>query len=163
LFTTQAGERLNGPPLTLLLQACGRRVMEGVRNRLEADFPQINAAHLTLFGALDCGATHASAVAARLGISRQAVGRTARELEALGYLRLEENAEQRNRQRLVLTEAGMHLALAGRAALSEVEAELAGRIGGPALEGLRAALETDWEAGSLHGLDSEQTSVLSER
>jgi DNA-binding MarR family transcriptional regulator len=134
------------PPLTLLLQACTRRVVEGVLDRLHPDFPQINAAHLTLFGALDCGVTHASAVAARLGISRQAVARTARELDALGFLRLEEDPGQRNRQQLTMTEDGMRLALAGRAALADVEAALAVRVGGPALDSLRAALMADWQA-----------------
>lgn len=133
-------------PLTLLLQSCSRRVMDGLLARLCAEFPQVNAAHLTLFGALDCGATHASAAAMRLGISRQAVARTARELEELGLLRLEVDPVQRNRQTLAMTEAGMLLALAGRAALAEVEAELGARIGVAALVALRSALETDWAA-----------------
>jgi len=134
-------------PLTLLLQSCSRRVMEGVLARLAPQFAEINAAHLTLFGALDCGATYASDVAARLGISRQAVARTARELAALGFLRLDEDPMQRNRQHLTLTEAGVQLALAGRAALAEVETELAARIGGPALAALRAGLLADWQPG----------------
>ena len=131
-------------PLTLLLQSCSRRVMDGLLARLSAEFPEVNAAHLTLFGALDCGATHASAAAMRLGISRQAVARTARELEELGLLRLVVDPLQRNRQTLAMTEAGMRLALAGRAALAEVEADLGARIGGAALAALRLALQIDW-------------------
>jgi DNA-binding MarR family transcriptional regulator len=144
LFTTEVDQLKNPTPLTLLLQSCERRVMEGLLTRLRPDFPEISAAHLTLFGALDCGVTHASAVAARLGVSRQAVARTARELDALGYLRLEEDPGQRNRHRLTMTDAGMRLAIAGRAALAEIEAELEARIGGADLAALRAALERDW-------------------
>jgi DNA-binding MarR family transcriptional regulator len=143
-FTTQSGERAPPAPLTLLVQAFDRRLGEALLDRLRPDFPGINAAHLALFAALDCGVTHAAAAAARMGISRQAVARTARELDRLGYLRLEADPAARNRQVLAMTDAGLRLATAGQAALADLEVELAGRIGPGAAEALRRALEREW-------------------
>jgi DNA-binding MarR family transcriptional regulator len=137
---------LTPPPLTLLTQAFERRLTEALLVRLRPTFPQVTAAHLALFGALDCGMTHAAAAAARMGISRQAVARTARDLEALGFLRLEQDPERGNRQVLTMTEAGESLARQGLAALAAVEADLARRVGPDALAALRRALETDWAA-----------------
>jgi DNA-binding MarR family transcriptional regulator len=134
------------PPLTLLLQAFDRHLTEALLAHLRPDFPGLTSAHLALFGALDCGATHAAAAAARMGISRQAVARTARELENLGYLRLEQDPERGNRQLLTMTEAGERLARQGWAALGSAEADLAQRVGTAGLAAFRAVLEAEWSA-----------------
>lgn len=98
--------------------------MGALITRLAGDFPDITPVDLTFFGALDCGATHAAGVAQRLGISRQAVSRTARELEAKGLLRLCPDPDRMNHNLLVMTERGEALAREGRKALAEIEAGL---------------------------------------
>ena len=130
-FPTQSRE----PPLTLLLQNAERRVSAAVLTAVSDDFPGLQAPHLALFGALDCGATHAAAAAERLGISRQAVARTARDLADMGLLRLHTDTDRRNRNRLEMTARGEALALAGRRQLARIEAAL-----GDDLTTLRRAL-----------------------
>ncbi len=132
-------------PLTVLLQTGGLWVLRGVLSRLRArGFDRITEPHLTLLGNLDCGTTHAAAVADRMGVSRQAIARTLREMEASGYLRLERDPVRQNQKVIVMTPEGEKLALAARAALAETEAVLADRIGSRRLEDLREALNADW-------------------
>lgn len=99
---------------------------------------------MMLIANLDCGATHASAVAQRMGVSRQAIFRTTRELQALGLLRLETDPGRGNQKLVVMTEEGMRLVRDARAALAEVDAALAARIGPEAAAQLRAVLEAEW-------------------
>lgn len=132
-------------PLTVLLHSGAVWVLRGVLNRLHAQgFERITEPHLTLLGNLDCGATHGADVAERMGVTRQAIARTLRELEALGYVRLDRDPVRKNQKIIVMTGAGERLALAARAALSEVEAALQDRIGPAQLDALRAALRADW-------------------
>jgi DNA-binding MarR family transcriptional regulator len=97
-----------------------------------------------LLANLDCGATHASAVAQRMGVTRQAMNRTVREMEALGYLSLQTDQKRLNQKLLVMTEGGMRLALDARAAMVDVEKQLGNRIGASALAAMRAPLELPW-------------------
>jgi DNA-binding MarR family transcriptional regulator len=108
----------------VLLHEANLQVMAYLLTTLGAQFPGITAAQLTFFGALDCGSTHATGVATRLGISRQAVSRTARELQEQGLLILQPEAGRMNQNLLVMTEKGEALARAGRAALAEIESRL---------------------------------------
>jgi DNA-binding MarR family transcriptional regulator len=132
MLTISAQERLStlftsdeqASPLTVLLHEASLQVMAHLLATLGSSFPGITAAQLTFFGALDCGSTHASGVATRLGISRQAVSRTARELQDQGLLILQPEAGRMNQNLLVMTEKGEALARAGRAALAEIESRL---------------------------------------
>jgi DNA-binding MarR family transcriptional regulator len=132
-------------PLTVLLHSGAHWILRGVLNRLrDQGFDRITEPHLTLLGHLDCGATHAAAVAERMGVTRQAIARTLRELEALGYVGLERDPVRKNQKVIVMTAAGESLALAARAALEETEAVLKERIGPTRLQGLREALRAEW-------------------
>ena len=51
----------------------------------------LTGAHLTFFSSLNCGLTHASEVARRMGITRQAVYKVTKELQRMDILRLEED------------------------------------------------------------------------
>jgi DNA-binding MarR family transcriptional regulator len=119
-FPTQARD----VPLPLLLLVAERRVAEILLARLTPLAPGLQPSHLALFAALDCGATHAAAAAERLGISRQAVARTAREMETMGLLQLQADAGAANRNLLVMTETGETLAREGRTALALLEDSL---------------------------------------
>lgn len=132
-------------PLTVLLQTASHWVMQGLMAALAAKgYKGLTEAHLTLLGNLDCGTTHASAVAQRIGLSRQAIYRTIREMEMLAYLELHDDPDRRNQKLVVMTDAGIRLALDARGALATLEQTLGQRIGAAALFALRASLEQGW-------------------
>jgi DNA-binding MarR family transcriptional regulator len=144
-FTRLALDDAPSAPLTVLLQTASHWVMQGLMAALSAKgYAGLTEAHLTLLGNLDCGTTHASAVAQRIGLSRQAIYRTIREMEAMGFLVLQNDMQRRNQKLVVMTEVGMHLALDARATLATLEDTLAQRIGADALAALRVSLEQSW-------------------
>lgn len=120
-------------------------VNQSVLNLMAAKgYTKLSEPHLNLLANLDCGITQASAVAKQMGISRQAIYRTTRELQQMGFLTLEEDPQQRNKKRISMTKNGMLLATDARAALSQVEIELAKRVGNGGFKNLRATLAADW-------------------
>lgn len=142
-----------GPPtpLTVLLEAASQSVLQRLHVRLrECGYDTVTEPHLVLFGNLDCGATHAAQIAQRMQVSRQAVSKTLRELQSLGFVRLEDDQARRNQKLVVMTEQGMQLALDAREQLHAIEAEIATEIGTEALSALRCALEAYWTAGPGH-------------
>ena len=100
--------------------------------------------HLNLLANLDCGITHASAVAQQMGVSRQAIYRTTNELQHLGILTLEEDPKKRNQKLIIMTELGMRLAVDARNVLADIESKLAERVGVAGITNLRTTLEAEW-------------------
>jgi len=112
------------------------REMLAMREGLE-----IGTGQLGFLAQLDCGVTQASAIARELGVSRQAVHRQVRELEALGLLRLEVDRDRRNANLIAFTERGIALMALCRQCLAELDAELAARAGGAdVLDGIARTL-----------------------
>jgi len=74
-------------------------------------------------------------------VSRQAISKTLKELQELGFLRLEDDSARRNQRLVVMIERGMQLAAEARAELRMIEAGISDRIGANAMEALRVALE----------------------
>jgi len=91
-------------------------------------------------GQLDCGPNHAAEIARRLGVSRQMVSKTVRELEAKGFLSQTPDPEKGNRKVIVFTEAGMLLMSDARAVLAALDAALAAEGMGAELSVLEAGL-----------------------
>jgi len=147
---TTMGKRQGWPePLTVLLEAASQCVLRTLTDRLRArGYETITEPHLILFGHLDCGATHAARIAQRMRVSRQAISKTLRELQELGFLRLEDDPARRNQKLVVMVERGMQLALEARGELRMIEAEISDGIGADAMEALRVALEKGWGTGS---------------
>ncbi len=144
-FTKDALETVPPAPLTVLTQTAAHWVMRGVLDGLHrAGYAGISEAHLALLGNLDCGTTKSAAIGQRMGISRQAIYRTVREMQALGLLRLEEDPERGNQKLVVMTADGEKLALRARAILAGLEQSLCRRIGADRYAQFRAALEAEW-------------------
>ncbi|MEQ8801686.1 MAG: MarR family winged helix-turn-helix transcriptional regulator [Haliea sp.] len=116
----------------------------------------LTGAHLAFFAFLECGLTHASDVARRMGISRQAVYKVTRDLERIGVLRLEEDPTDRRQKLILMTARGDRVALDARASLAEIEARIEERIGPVRLDQLRGALARDW--GAVLGLEGDEPS-----
>ena len=129
-------------PLPVLLEAASQSLLSDLTKRLHArGYDTITKSHLIIYGNLDCGATHAALIAQRMGVSRQAISKTLRELQDLGFLRLEDDPERRNQKRALMTHSGELLALAAREEIASIEAMIAERIGVHGLEALRRGLE----------------------
>lgn len=132
-------------PLTVLLQSATQSVLQGLVQRVrQLGYAEVSESHLVLFGNLDCGATHASQVAQRMQISRQAVSKTLQELQQLGFVVLEDDSGRRNRKVVVMTEYGKKLAMDARAELQSIENELGRELGIEDMAALRRALESGW-------------------
>jgi DNA-binding MarR family transcriptional regulator len=144
-LTTSAAREGLPEPLTVLLGAASQSVLRTLASRLRArGYDSITEAHLILFGNLDCGATHAAQIAQRMQVSRQAISKTLRELEASGFLRLEDDPDRRNQKLVIMTEYGSQFAVEARDDLRGIEAEITYRIGADAMAALRGALEEGW-------------------
>ena len=147
-FTTNGASSGPSTPLTVLLGAVSQSVLRRLHGRLHLrGYDRITEPHLVLFGNLDCGATHAAQIAQRMQVSRQAISKTLRELQWLGFVRLADDPARRNQKLVVMTEQGMRLAVDAREALHAIEAEMAVEIGAEAMTALRGALEAYWQAG----------------
>jgi DNA-binding MarR family transcriptional regulator len=105
---------------------------------------KLTAAHLMFLNNLDCGATYASEVARRMGISRQAVSRTTRELQSLRILKLGVDPLRKTQKIIHMTAHGERVVLDARACLDEVETVLKLRLGVRDVAKLSAILNCDW-------------------
>jgi len=112
-----------------------------MKERGHTDF---SLSHLMFLANLDCGITHASLVARRMGVSRQAVYRTTRELQSLGVLTLEADPERRNQKIIRMTPRGIEVVTDARACLDIVEVRIRDRIGQRNFDQLTLILGQDW-------------------
>ncbi len=106
----------------------------------------LTPAHLTFLSNLDCGVTHASEVARRTGVSRQAVYRMTNELKALDVLALEDDPDRKNQKVIRMTPHGISVIGDARQCLQEVEEELESRLGKTDFDQLLAILRKEWDA-----------------
>ena len=118
---------------------------QGVLNLMaERGHAEFTVAHLMFLANLDCGVTHAALVARRLGITRQAVYRTTRELQNLGVLSLESDPQRRNQKVIGMTPRGLKVVSVARSCLDAVEAAIRDRIGQRDFDRLTLILGRDW-------------------
>lgn len=144
-FTFDISTETQNPPLGLSLINATQWISVSLLNLMKArGYDYLTSAHLTFFASLDCGTTHASNVARRMGISRQAVYKTTKELQKLGVLELLEAPDDRRQKVIVMTEIGEQIALNSRSCMAEIEDHLANQIGVDELRQLMASLEGDW-------------------
>lgn len=117
----------------------------------------LTPAHLTFLNALDCGDTYAAAVARRLGVTRQAVYRSSKEMQKLGIVTLQTAPEDRRQKVIRMTDYGMRVATDARAALDQIDQILNARIGQDNRLQLVRILGLNWgePAGSTEGAPSE--------
>jgi len=135
--------------MTVLLQAASQSVLRSLIFHLrECGYDKVTETHLVLFGNLDCGATHAAQIAQRMQVSRQAISKTLRELQVLGFIRLQTDPARQNQKLVVMTAHGMQLASDARRTLRMIEAQLAAELGQETMTALRSALEKGWGTGS---------------
>jgi DNA-binding MarR family transcriptional regulator len=141
----------------LLLKAArllNERATARVRSVARVEF---RTSHTALLPHIDFEGTRLTELAARVGISKQAVGELVAELEESGVLRRDPDPADARARLVRFTAHGRRALLHGLSILSEIEVELAAEIGAARMERLRgdlarllAALETD------DGVDSSE-------
>ena len=113
----------------LLLRASrivNRHVVEGLHARGYAD---LRSTHTTLLSNIDLAGSTVTTAADRAGITKQAMGRLATELEDAGYIRVQADPNDARARVLLLTRAGRKLMLDSLEVMAELEQRYAGAIG----------------------------------
>ena len=130
-FTQLDEEGAFGPPL---IGALLRIPWEAVRRRMlerlhEDGFDDLDAPHLTVFLYPGPQGSRPSDLAARLGVSKQALNYLLGELERLGYLERLTDPRDRRSRRISLTRRGERAILVIRDAVAEIERDWEARLG----------------------------------
>jgi DNA-binding MarR family transcriptional regulator len=124
----------------LLLRASrlvNRHVVDGLQARGYAD---LRSTHTTLLSNIDLAGSTVTDAAERAGITKQAMGRLAVELESAGYIRLRKNAEDGRVRILQLTNTGKRLMLDSLEVMADLERRYALSVGEDRLEALLQGL-----------------------
>jgi DNA-binding MarR family transcriptional regulator len=100
----------------------------------------LRRAHTQLFPHLGPEGVRLTDLAARLGVSKPAVGKRVAELEAQGVVRVEPDPADGRAKRVRLTARGQRAFLHGIGVMAELEAELSAELGAGQLRRLREAL-----------------------
>jgi DNA-binding MarR family transcriptional regulator len=127
-------------------RAVNREVVAELRAR---GYASLRATHTTLLSNIDLTGSSVTDAADRAGITKQAMGRLAAELQAAGFVRLKRDPRDARVRVLVLTRGGERLMLESLQVMAELQRRYAHAIGKfrfaaalAALEGLVAHLES---------------------
>ncbi len=113
-----------------------RRIWESLEAR---GYPDIRPSHSAVFANLGMGAVRVTELAERAQVTQQAMGKMLKELERMGYIARDIDAGDKRAKEIRLTERGIALAADCLAAVAEIRADYARKIGAERLE----QLETD--------------------
>src|SRR3954452_11875370 len=139
---TNSWEQPFGPPLIGALlrvpwEAVQRRMLERLH---EHGFDDLDAAHLNVFQYPGPQGARPSELAARLGVTKQALNYLLGQLERLDYLQRTPDPDDLRSKRVALTERGASAIAVIREAVAEVEAAWAQQLGPKRFAQLRALL-----------------------
>lgn len=132
-------------PLALALVDANHWMSTSVLNLMHArGHTELTTSHLLFFYSLDCGLTHASAVARRMGSTRQAVYKTTKELQRLSILELLPAPDNKRQKVISMTPRGERVALDARECVASIEKHLAKQLGETVMRQMLDALGADW-------------------
>ncbi len=125
-----------------LLFKCARLLNDEAVARLkrQTGSATLRAAHTSLLPHIDLGGTRATVIAARLGISKQAVGQLVDEMVEMGVLEEVDDPNDGRAKLIRFTARGQQGLLQGLAVLRELEGELGVRIGKARMKALHDTL-----------------------
>src|SRR5215213_7392899 len=142
-FTTSSGsgEPFGPPMIGALLRTPWEAVQQRMLERLHDDgFADLDFAHLTVFQYPVPQGTRPSELAARLGITKQALNYLLGELERLDYLKRQPDPDDLRSKRVALTRRGAAAIRVIREAVAEVETAWAQQLGPERFAQFRALL-----------------------
>jgi DNA-binding MarR family transcriptional regulator len=125
----------------LLLRASrivNRHVVEGLHARGYAD---LRSTHTTLLSNINLAGSTVTEAAERAGITKQAMGRLATELEDAGYITVRSNPADARARVLHLTKSGMRLMLDSLRVMADLQSSYARLIGHDPLSAVLDGLE----------------------
>jgi DNA-binding MarR family transcriptional regulator len=131
----------DGATLQLLFKAarlCNERALE--RAAADQARPPVRAAHTALFPHLDFEGIRLTELAARVGVTKQAVGQLVDDLVELGMVERISDPTDRRAKRVRFSRRGHAALMHGLGILREVEEALAGAIGRRRMRELHATL-----------------------
>jgi DNA-binding MarR family transcriptional regulator len=130
-----------GFTLPLLLFAGFRTIIDRLHAELaEQGHPDVRPAHGFALQAVGLHGATASEVGRRLGISKQAAGKTTDRLSALGYVERVDDAEDGRRKLIRLTARGIDVLTRSAVIFEQLHAEWATTIGARQLADVETAL-----------------------
>jgi DNA-binding MarR family transcriptional regulator len=128
-------------PLNVLLTAAERALSAELEDGLRsAGYTDLRAAHAQVFVAMESEGSRLTDLAARAGMTKQAMGELVRYLEQHGYLNVEPDSRDRRAKLIRLTARGRSAHEASLSLLAESDRRLSDRLGEQALRQLRAQL-----------------------
>ena len=140
-FTQSDGAPLGPPLIGALLRIPWEIVRRRMLERLhERGFDDLDTAHVNVVLYPGPQGLRPSELAARLGMSKQAVNYLLGELERRGYLERRADPDDLRSRRIVLTERGESAGLAMREAVTDVEREWETALGRARFAELRGLL-----------------------
>lgn len=110
------------------------------RARAELGLPGLRQSHLSLMPHIDLQGTRAATIAARAGISKQAVAQLVDDLVQMGMVEKRPDPEDGRAKRIVFTRRGQASILDGIGVLRAVEDDLRTEVGDPTMDELHTAL-----------------------
>ena len=138
---TSQSEPLGPPLLGALLRVPWEAVQRRLLERLhERGFSDLDAAHLRLLQYPGPQGTRPTELAARLGMSKQALNYLLGQLERLGYLERRPDPDDQRSRRIALTERGTAAGLVMRDAVAGLEDDWAEQLGRTRFAELRGLL-----------------------
>ncbi|WP_443062628.1 MarR family winged helix-turn-helix transcriptional regulator [Streptomyces sp. NBC_00390] len=130
-----------GYELPLLLFAGFRSLIDRLHAELAAQgHPDVRPAHGFAMQAIGPDGASASGIGRRLGVSKQAAGKTVDRLVALGYAERADDPADARRKLVRLTPHGLDALARSAAIFDELRAEWAGTVGGERLRELESTL-----------------------
>ena len=106
----------------------------------DAGFSEIRFVHLTLTRNMNAGGTRLTTLAARAGMTKQAMGQLVDECEALGIIERRADPSDRRARIIAFTQRGRKLLEVLHEGIAHAEAEMEAEIGRRGMVAVRAAL-----------------------
>lgn len=113
----------------------------------EKGWPDISRPQSMVLLNIAAGTSRPAAIARRLGVSRQAVHTTIRQLIAKGIVELAADPDDQRHRQLVLTDKGQRMRRDAQAIVNSVTGAVRARLGARVFEQMMAGLEADWSVG----------------
>jgi DNA-binding MarR family transcriptional regulator len=131
---------VSGQPIAPMMRVLWQEVRDRIHIAFAEEGHDLRAEHLAVLQHPGPDGQRPSALAARSGMSRQAINHLVSHLEQAGYLERYSDPADRNARLIRLTERGRRLYERIETVAAAIEAEWAQQVGAQRLEELRATL-----------------------